>query len=304
MPVEKRERRQPGTHEGREPGLGGRLSRFEARLPRLPAGGDGTSRQAAELAARMAELTKVIGDLGPLLDELAPGVIGTETVILDANGQATKQFRVPFRSLGVDYFGATILTVTAAPLAGAAPGPGPGVAKLAPGGFSVVNMRAYVASFYGNPGDLITFTAYAKPQPANGVVGHQAVATTLPQGNPAAGAGFTFTVPPGPALPIAAVAVFFTASAAVANRFIALAIKDPAGNTVGQIVDSTAIVANNTIRVTWSTSIGSFANGGSGQAEFPLPVNFPLPPGWQIVITVSGEDVADQLSQIVITTFA
>lgn len=155
------------------------MRKFEARLPRLPAGDNASARQAAELGAHLDQLATVIGQLGPMLDELAPGVIATETVVLDANGQATRQFRIPFRSVAIDYWGAALLTVAAAPLAGAAPGPGPGVAKVGPGGFAVVNMRAYQFSLYGNPGEQVTFTALAKPQPPNGVIAISPQVATL-----------------------------------------------------------------------------------------------------------------------------
>lgn len=176
--MELRERRKPGDHTTRPPGLG-RITRWEGRLPKLPTGGTGANAQAAELAAHLGKLNEVLGGLGPLLDELAPGVIGTETVVLDGNGQAVRQFRVPFRSIAVDYWGAALLTVAAAPLAGAAPGPGPGVAKVGPGGFAVINVRAYQFSLYGNPGEQVTFTALAKPQPPNGVIAISPQVATL-----------------------------------------------------------------------------------------------------------------------------
>jgi hypothetical protein len=147
---------------------GSRFARFPARLPRNP--DTGPPQQQAQFLDMLGALNTRIGDLGTLLDEMAPRVISTETVVLDANGTATRQYRVPYRSLGVDYFGAATLTVAAAPLAQFAPGPGPGVGKVGPGGFAVLNFRAYEWTLYGNPGDLITVTAYARPQPANGVV--------------------------------------------------------------------------------------------------------------------------------------
>jgi|SRR5882724_2982317 len=299
MPVEKRERRQPGGHEGREPGLGARLSRFEARLPRLPAGGDVASRQAAELAARMGELTKVIGDLGPLLDELAPGVIGTETLVLDSNGQAVKQFRIPFRSLGVDYFGATTLTVAAAPLASGAPGPGPGIGKIGPGGFAVLNMRAYVASFYGLPGEVLTFTAYAKPQPPNGVVNGPAGVLVTGAGAPMA----------------ASLNGYGTVAANVAaGQQIAATPNAPAGLYrvdcyVGLGGTTGAVDANNVQLQIGATVVGVITmNSGSGSIGESFPVTFYVrSPGGQafgVNAIVLATTTAAYRAQIVATQIA
>lgn len=219
MPIDPRERRKPGAvKEGRRiPGLGP-VNRFEARLPKLTVGADASSHQAAMLAA-ITELHKVIGDQAALLDRLVPKVLQTETIVLDANGTATRVYRVPFQSLGVDYFGTTTLTVTAAPLAAQAPGPGQGVGKVGPGGFAVLNFKAYAASFYGNPGDVLTVTAYGRPQEANGVVNSAAGVLV------AAPAGGLLTVPasdyPQGAIPVAASAT--GAASAIAATLPAIA---------------------------------------------------------------------------------
>jgi hypothetical protein len=142
--------------------------RQAARVFTPPSLSGSSAHQAAVLEA-LGEIRGALGDMSGLLDKLAPAVLAQKTVQLDAAGTAFDQFRVPFRSIGVDYFGSGTLTVAAAPLGVGAPGPGVGVAKVGPGGFAVCNMRSTVVSFYGNPGDFVTFTAYALPQPANGV---------------------------------------------------------------------------------------------------------------------------------------
>lgn len=126
-------------------------------------------------------------------------------------------------------------------------------------------------------------------------------ATDFPQANPPAGTNFTYTVPPGTAQTITAVRVFFTTSAAVANRFVSLQVRDASGNILSSINNASAIVASSSLQLTWSTSITGFAFGASGNALMPMPITTPLQPGWQLVVTISGEDAADQLSQIVIT---
>jgi hypothetical protein len=147
----------------------------------------GPSARQAELIEAIGSLHTVMGDMSGLLARMIPAVIAQKTITLDATGTASEQFRVPFASVGIDYFGTALLTVAAHPLQQAAPGPGVGIAKVGPGGFAVVNFRANVLSFYGNPGDQITFSAMAQPQPPNGVLNGTAgalivAATDYPSG--------------------------------------------------------------------------------------------------------------------------
>lgn len=140
-----------------------------ARPPgwKAPDVGQRTERQA-QLTLTLHELAGAVGDMRALLDRLTPAVLGQETVQLDSNGQAARQYRVPFSALSVDYFGTGNLTVAAQALREGAPGPGPGVAKVGPGGFAVVNFRAYQWSLYGgNPGELVTVNAFGQPVPPN-----------------------------------------------------------------------------------------------------------------------------------------
>lgn len=112
------------------------------------------------------KLAGAVGDLGKLLDDLTPRVIGVQTVVLDAGGTAAVQYRVPFRAISVDSQSAHVLTVANMPLQSAAPASGPGVAFVRAGGFSVINFRAYQWSIYGGAaGELVTVTAFAGPQP-------------------------------------------------------------------------------------------------------------------------------------------
>lgn len=118
---------------------------------------------------------------------------------------------------------------------------------------------------------------------------------------PAAGAQFTYTVPAGgPPVILDSISGFFTASAAVANRFISCQILDAAGNTVASISNGSATVASTTIRVGFMASVGSNASSGSGTASFPIPLSRLLP-GWQVKLNASSIDVADQWSQVVLT---
>lgn len=93
-------------------------------LLRPPLGGDRAMEQAAQLLDAHHKLTAAVGDLTSLIDKITPGVIGVHTHVLDANGTAAGQFRVPFKSLHVDHHGASPTTVTAA---GTVAAPGAGV---------------------------------------------------------------------------------------------------------------------------------------------------------------------------------
>jgi hypothetical protein len=111
-------------------------------------------------------LTGAIGDLSKLLDQLAPKVIGQETVVLDANGTATRQFRIPFRCLYVESQSAQLLTVAGMPMQTAPPHAGPGIAYVKAAGATVANIRAYQWSVWGGTqGDLVTVTVFSVPQP-------------------------------------------------------------------------------------------------------------------------------------------
>jgi hypothetical protein len=90
--------------------------------------GHGRDDWAASVVERY---TAAIGDMTALLEKLEPcKVLDTRTVILDANGQATVQVRVPYQALHVTSMSENVLTVTSATQQGAAPTSGPGVGIL------------------------------------------------------------------------------------------------------------------------------------------------------------------------------
>lgn len=140
-------------------------------LFKAPLGGGCTQALAAQLldsTEKTHRLTGVMGDLTKVLDRMAPTVIGVQTVILDANGCHTVQYRLPYASLFVDSQSAQLLTIANSPLQTGAPNAGPGVAFVRPGGNAIINFRAYQWSIYGGlPGDKVTVTAFAHPQLAH-----------------------------------------------------------------------------------------------------------------------------------------
>jgi len=113
-----------------------------------------------------AALTGAVGDLSKLLDELAPKIVGYETVVLDANGAFTRSYRVPFRCIYLESQSTKVLTVAASPGETDVPASGAGVGYVKVGGASVINLRAYSwAIFGGVAGELVTVTTYSQPQP-------------------------------------------------------------------------------------------------------------------------------------------
>ena len=133
------------------------------KAPRRPGG-------CHELAERLTEshrhVTAAVAGLSEALTELAPRIIAEETVMLDPNGAATRQYRVPFQCLYVESQSAKVLTVAGMSMQTAAPAAGTGVAYVRAGGATVANIRATVWSIWGGiPGDLVTVTVFSRPQP-------------------------------------------------------------------------------------------------------------------------------------------
>ena len=118
-----------------------------------------------------------------------------------------------------------------------------------------------------------------------------------PQNSPAAGSNFTYTVPAGGTAQILnSITALFTASAAVATRFVQLQIKDAAGNLVYQLSNGQGTVASTNVRITFATGITN-ANAATGTAAIAIPA-LVLQPGWTVNLIATSIDVADQFSGI------
>lgn len=140
------------------------------------------------------QLLGAIGDLSKVLKQMTPPVLGAQSIALDANGNGSVSYRLPFGSVFIDSNSAHLLTVAASPPMGQAPGPGPGVAFVRPGGHATLNFSAYTVSVYGGAaGELVTVQAFARPQngTASAAPPGVGIATIPGHGNataPAAGA--------------------------------------------------------------------------------------------------------------------
>lgn len=125
-----------------------------------------------------AALYKAIGDMSAAVRWLTPSVLETSVAVLDANGQATKAFRVPFAALAVTSGSLKQLTVSAAgSTTSGVPGPGPGAGQVPALGFAAHNLSGYAWTVYGgSPGDVITVSTFGRPIPPNSESGLIAVA--------------------------------------------------------------------------------------------------------------------------------
>lgn len=213
---------------------------------------------------------KAIGDLTNAVLSLAPVVLDSSTFQLDANGQATRQFRVPFAAVAVTSGSVARLTIASGPPGAAAPGPSAGAGHVPPLGFAAHNISGRVWTIYGgSAGDLVTVTTFGRPVP------------------PSADPGITTAHATG----TAAVAVSAAGATAAATL--------PAGVSAGgfSVSFGNFSVANTVV----GTLTG--AAGGTQTFEFVLSpgalppalfaVNFPAPippaaPGGQIALTLPG----------------
>lgn len=116
---------------------------------------------------------------------------------------------------------------------------------------------------------------------------------------PAAGAGFTYTVDGRYFERMVAVSFQLVTSAAVANRFPQLFIQDTNGVAITSVPCGAVVVAGSTLTVSLALNAPSYANSASGGSFGYMP-DLLLPPGWKVVLTVFGEDVADQVSNVVL----
>ncbi len=112
---------------------------------------------------------------------------------------------------------------------------------------------------------------------------------------PAAGAGFTHTVPDGYFEQLVMLSATLATSATVANRFLLLNYVNPDGSTVCSVELSAAFAASSTHAV--SAFVGASSQGTitGNQTNAALP-SLALRPGWQFQLAVVNIDPADQLS--------
>jgi hypothetical protein len=126
--------------------------------------------------------------------------------------------------------------------------------------------------------------------------------TELTPGNPAAGSNFVYTNTTGIPQVLNSAAFRLTTSAVVANRFSSVQIKDSGGLLVGGAFQGGGgTPASSTLTVLAAQGAGaSTFTGTVGNQSVGFPA-ITIQPGWTVQLLVSGIDVADQLSNIVLT---
>lgn len=118
--------------------------------------------------------------------------------------------------------------------------------------------------------------------------------------NPAAGANFTYTVPPGPPVSLQAINATLVTSAAVANRRVLFQVKDASGNLDTEVQGSGIVPASTTLNAFLSLGNTNNPNSTSGISLGPVPP-VTMQPGWTLSSAISLIDAGDQLSAITVT---
>ena len=131
-----------------------------------------------ELAAEVRQLGgRVTAAVSELHGVIVNNCLTTATIILNAQGVGTFDWRVPFGSVSVVNNGPGTITITTDSNGSGAPTQGQGVAKVAGYGAQVVNMAGRTLTLYGSPGASVGLSVFANAQPpAFGIVGQPASA--------------------------------------------------------------------------------------------------------------------------------
>jgi hypothetical protein len=126
----------------------------------------GNDQHAAEVARGISSLDSRLNQLAHALKDLITcETLATETRTFDANGITTFGWNFAFASVAVTSQSAQKVTITNMGPASAAPTSGPGVALLAPNKGATYNLAGTMLTLYGNPGDQVTVSVFARPQP-------------------------------------------------------------------------------------------------------------------------------------------
>lgn len=120
------------------------------------------SELADEVRKLGGRLTTVVSDLHGLVINQC---LTTETLILDAAGQASRDWTVPYGSVAVHNAGSDALTIVNGTLTDSAPIAGVGVVVIPSGAAVTANMAGRTLSLYGVPGAGVVLSVFTRPQP-------------------------------------------------------------------------------------------------------------------------------------------
>lgn len=137
------------------------------------------SRGEAALLELCGAIKDELGLAGKAFRELRDtSVIESTTLVFNAAGLISRDYPVPYAAVAIYSLSAQKVTAANLPPASGAPAQGQGTAQVGPLGFGIFNMAGRSLTLYGNPGDAVTFTVFAKPQAPNAASGQVAIATT------------------------------------------------------------------------------------------------------------------------------
>ncbi len=97
-------------------------------------------------------------------------VLASGTAVFNGAGIIQVDLAVPFASVAATSYSGQRVTISNQP-PGPVPTQGPGVAILNAFSFGVFNIAGRALTFYGNPGDQVTYTVFVEPQPPAAMAG-------------------------------------------------------------------------------------------------------------------------------------
>lgn len=119
--------------------------------------------------------------------------------------------------------------------------------------------------------------------------------------DPAAGAGFTYTVDGRYFERVLAIRFVFDSSAVANIRYGFVGVYDANGDLVTEVEAVATMPASAEARVNLTVGCPVISMNGGGDSEGFIP-DLLLPPGWSWRGRITAEDVADQFSGIVVLT--
>ena len=126
------------------------------------------------------------------------------------------------------------------------------------------------------------------------------LARSVTLANPAAGADWSVTVPPGAIFTLNSVSGTLATAAGGSARIPTLVITDAAGNTVFNGPATASVNASSTENFTWSNAPAP-PPAAAAATVGPLPAGMRLGPGWTVKTVTSGIQPGDQWSNVVLS---
>lgn len=124
----------------------------------------------------------------------------------------------------------------------------------------------------------------------------------LEQRNPAAGSAFIFQIPGETWVRLSVVRFTLTTSAAVANRYASVDIRDGDQSVIARFMSPNALAASLTRGYTFIPEFGGFTSSAGNEEIGPLTDAW-LFPGSSVRITAANLDAADQISGAFLYTY-